>query len=56
MGYERNVITIILFWLNYLVHNLDNCVITFPTKTGIRKDTEGYKEFYALGQQCSTVW
>ena len=36
MRCERNVITMTLLRIDYLVHNLDNYVITLTTETGLR--------------------
>ena len=32
---ERSVITMTLFWLNYLVHGLGNCADDTPTEIGL---------------------
>jgi len=35
-----SVITITLLLLGYLVHNFDNCVITFPTETNLSNQSQ----------------
>ena len=35
MKHERSIIVMTLLWLDYLVHDLDNCNDDTPTETGL---------------------
>ena len=41
MECEKSVMVMILIWLDYLIHNLGNCIDDTPTETGLTRVSSG---------------